>query len=199
MTTAALKSSVPSWLVGCVLVLAPLGPLAAQTQPQPLPQPQPISATQPALPAELPSVAMPAVAMPIVAQPVSTPPEAPMSAPVQARWDHLAGELRCLVCQNESLASSSAELAVDLRREVRHLIEQGQSDADIRRFLVSRYGDFVLYKPEVKPVTWLLWFGPFALLLLALVVALRLMRRAPVVPPPLTDRERERVRQLLES
>ena len=199
MTTAALKSSVPSWLVGCVLVLAPLGPLAAQTQPQPLPQPQPISATQPALPAELPAVAMPAVAMPTVAQPVSTPPEAPMSAPVQARWDHLAGELRCLVCQNESLASSSAELAVDLRREVRHLIEQGQTDADIRRFLVSRYGDFVLYKPEVKPVTWLLWFGPFALLLLALVVALRLMRRAPVVPPPLTDRERERVRQLLES
>lgn len=208
MTTAALKSSVPSWLVGCVLVLAPLGPVAAQTQPQPLlqpqPHPQPISATQPALPAELPSVAIPsvaipAVAMPTVAQPVSTPPEAPMSAPVQARWDHLAGELRCLVCQNESLASSSAELAVDLRREVRHLIEQGQSDADIRRFLVSRYGDFVLYKPEVKPVTWLLWFGPFALLLLALVVALRLMRRAPVVPPPLTDRERERVRQLLES
>ena len=57
----------------------------------------------------------------------------------------------------------------------------------------------MLYKPEVKPVTWLLWFGPFVLLLLALVVALRLMRRAPVVPPPLTDRERERVRQLLES
>jgi cytochrome c-type biogenesis protein CcmH len=212
MTTAALKFSVQSWLGGCVLVLALvlvlLGPLAAQTQPQPLPQPQlqpqPISATQPALPAELPSVAIPAVAipgvaMPTVAQPVSAQPEAPMSAPVQARWDHLAGELRCLVCQNESLASSNAELAVDLRREVRHLIEQGQSDADIRRFLVSRYGDFVLYKPEVKPVTWLLWFGPFVLLLLALVVALRLMRRAPVVPSPLTDRERERVRQLLES
>jgi cytochrome c-type biogenesis protein CcmH len=205
MTTAALKFSVQSWLGGCVLVLVlvlvlvPLGPLAAQTQPQPLPQPQPISATQAALPAELPALAIPGVAMPTVAQPVSAQPEAPMSAPVQARWDHLAGELRCLVCQNESLASSNAELAVDLRREVRHLIEQGQSDADIRRFLVSRYGDFVLYKPEVKPVTWLLWFGPFVLLLLALVVALRLMRRAPVVPSPLTDRERERVRQLLES
>jgi cytochrome c-type biogenesis protein CcmH len=127
------------------------------------------------------------------------PSEAPMSPSTQARWDHIAAELRCLVCQNESLASSNAELAVDLRREVRLLIEQDQSDADIRRFLVSRYGDFVLYKPEVKPVTWLLWFGPFVLLALALAVALRLMRRPPALPPPLTDRERERVRQLLES
>jgi cytochrome c-type biogenesis protein CcmH len=86
-----------------------------------------------------------------------------------------------------------------LRRELRSLIEQGQTDADIRSFMVSRYGDFVLYKPEVKPVTWLLWFGPFVLLLLALLVALRLMRRAPPAPAPLTDSERERVRQLLES
>jgi cytochrome c-type biogenesis protein CcmH len=122
-----------------------------------------------------------------------------MTAAVQARWDQMAGELRCLVCQNESLASSTAELAIDLRREVRSLIEQGQSDADIRSFLVSRYGDFVLYKPEVKPVTWPLWFGPFVLLLGGLALALRLMRRKPAVPAPLTDSERERVRQLLES
>ena len=125
--------------------------------------------------------------------------DAPLSSAAQARWDHIAAELRCLVCQNESLASSSAELAVDLRREVRRLIAQGQSDADIRQFLVSRYGDFVLYKPEVKPVTWLLWFGPFVLLLLALGVALRLMRRTPAAQSPLTDSERERARQLLES
>ena len=125
--------------------------------------------------------------------------EPPMSSAVQARWDHIAAELRCLVCQNESLASSNAELAVDLRRELRSLIEQGQSDADIRSFLVSRYGDFVLYKPEVKPVTWLLWFGPFVLLLGALAVALRLMRRKAAAPAPLTDSERARVRQLLES
>ncbi len=125
--------------------------------------------------------------------------EAPMSPAVKARWDHIAAELRCLVCQNETLASSHAELALDLRRELRSLIEQGQTDADIRSFMVSRYGDFVLYKPEVKPVTWLLWFGPFVLLLLALLVALRLMRRAPAAPAPLTDSERERVRQLLES
>jgi cytochrome c-type biogenesis protein CcmH len=125
--------------------------------------------------------------------------ESPMSPAVKARWDHIAAELRCLVCQNETLASSHAELALDLRRELRSLIEQGQSDADIRSFMVSRYGDFVLYKPEVKPVTWLLWFGPFVLLLLALAVALRLMRRAPQAPVPLTDSERTRVRQLLES
>lgn len=137
--------------------------------------------------------------MPAVQTPVQGKPEAPMSPQAQVRWDHIATELRCLVCQNESLASSNAELAVDLRRELRHLIEQGQSDADIRTFLVSRYGDFVLYKPELKPVTWLLWFGPFALLLLALGVALRLLRRTPSAPAPLTERERERVRQLLES
>jgi cytochrome c-type biogenesis protein CcmH len=139
------------------------------------------------------------VTLPGVGVPAAAHADAPMSTAVQARWDHIAAELRCLVCQNESLASSNAELAVDLRREVRSLIEQGRSDADIRSFLVSRYGDFVLYKPEVKPVTWLLWFGPFVLLLAALAVALRLMRRSPATPAPLTDSERERARQLLES
>ena len=117
----------------------------------------------------------------------------------QGRYNDLLHELRCLVCQNESLASSNAELALDLRRELRSLIEQGKTDADIRSFFVSRYGDFVLYKPEVKPVTWLLWFAPFVLLLGALVLALRLMRRTPAEPAPLTDSERARVRQLLES
>ena len=140
-----------------------------------------------------------APSLPPVQANVSLQAEAPLSPQAQARWDHIASELRCLVCQNESLASSNAELAVDLRREVRGLIEKGQSDADIRTFLVDRYGDFVLYRPEVKPVTWLLWFGPFALLLLALTVALRLMRRQPEAPPALTDSERERVRQILES
>jgi cytochrome c-type biogenesis protein CcmH len=137
--------------------------------------------------------------LPGVGVPAAAHVDAPMSTAVQARWDHIAAELRCLVCQNESLASSSAELAVDLRREVRNLIAQGQSDADIRQFLVSRYGDFVLYKPEVKPVTWLLWFGPFVLLLLALGMGFRLMRRTHAVPVSLTDSERERARQLLES
>jgi len=137
--------------------------------------------------------------LPVVGVSVAAQTDAPMSPAVQARWDHIAAELRCLVCQNESLASSNAELALDLRRELRGLIEQGRSDADIRSFLVSRYGDFVLYKPEVKPVTWLLWFGPFVLLLGALAVALRLMRRKAAAPATLTDSERARVRQLLES
>lgn len=135
--------------------------------------------------------------LPSVEARVALQTETALSPQAQIRWDHIAGELRCLVCQNESLASSNAELAVDLRREVRGLIEQGQSDAEIRRFLVTRYGDFVLYKPEVKPVTWLLWFGPFALLLLALGIAFRLMR-GQAKAPPLTDSERARIRQLLE-
>ena len=126
--------------------------------------------------------------------------EAPLMAEdpkLEARLVDISQELRCLVCQNESLASSHAELANDLRDEVRELIRSGKSDREIKDFLVSRYGDFVLYKPEVKPVTWLLWFGPFALLLLALGVAFRLMRRRPAAPT-LTDSERTRIRQLLE-
>lgn len=84
---------------------------------------------------------------------------------VEQRLISIAEELRCLVCQNESLAGSRADLANDLRRELRELIKAGKSDADIKEFLVSRYGDFVLYKPPVKPTTWLLWFGPLLLLL----------------------------------
>ena len=84
---------------------------------------------------------------------------------VEARMLHLSEELRCLVCQNETLASSRAELANDLRVEVRGLVKAGKSDTEIKQYLVARYGDFVLYRPEVKPVTWLLWFGPFAVLL----------------------------------
>ena len=83
---------------------------------------------------------------------------------VEARLIAIAEELRCLVCQNESLSASRAELAQDLRRELRTLIRQGRTDAEIRDFMVSRYGDFVLYRPPVKRTTWLLWFGPFVLL-----------------------------------
>ena len=158
----------------------------------------PVNAMQPSPLAQAVSGSAPA-ALPEVQAAAAVQTDAPMSPAVQARWDHIAAELRCLVCQNESLASSNAELALDLRRELRGLIEQGRSDADIRSFLVSRYGDFVLYKPEVKPVTWLLWFGPFVLLLGALALALRLMRRQAAAPAPLTDSERARVRQLLES
>jgi len=85
-------------------------------------------------------------------------------AALDARLKKLEEELRCLVCQNQSLADSSAPLAEDLRREVRALAVAGKDDEQIKQFLVARYGDFVLYDPPVKRITWLLWFGPFALL-----------------------------------
>ena len=87
---------------------------------------------------------------------------------VEKRMVGLAENLRCLVCQNESLASSHAELAEDLRREVRELIQKGMSDQEIKDYLVARYGDFVLYEPPMKGSTLVLWLGPFALLLVGL-------------------------------
>jgi cytochrome c-type biogenesis protein CcmH len=93
------------------------------------------------------------------------------------RLKTLEEELRCLVCQNQSLADSSAPLAEDLRREVRGLAVAGKSDAEIKQYLVARYGDFVLYKPPVKGTTWLLWFGPFALLFSGMLVWWFVVRR----------------------
>ena len=84
--------------------------------------------------------------------------------PLDARLKRLESELRCLVCQNQTLADSDAPLAVDLRREIRGLATAGRSDDEIRTFLVDRYSDFVLYSPPFKPITVLLWVGPFALL-----------------------------------
>ena len=138
------------------------------------------------------------------AQTTSAPREAkPMAnnPAVEARLVDISQELRCMVCQNESLASSHAELAEDLRREVRGLIRQGKTDAEIKTFLVSRYGDFVLYRPEVKPLTWVLWFGPFVLLLVAAVflgVYLR-QRRQQVAPAVLSDEDRARAQQWLKG
>ncbi|MBE0591984.1 MAG: cytochrome c-type biogenesis protein CcmH, partial [Gemmatimonadales bacterium] len=87
------------------------------------------------------------------------------SAPIdEDRYKALAEELRCLVCQNQSLADSAAELAGDLRDEVREQIAAGRSDDEIKEFLVARYGDFVLFRPPLKQTTWALWAGPFALL-----------------------------------
>lgn len=77
----------------------------------------------------------------------------------------LGAELRCLVCQNQTIADSHAELAVDLKNQIREMIQKGMSDKDIKDYMVQRYGDFVLYNPPVKGSTWMLWFGPFALLI----------------------------------
>ena len=96
----------------------------------------------------------------------------------ETRFHQLTSELRCVMCQNQSLADSNAQIAHDLRREVLDLMNQGKSDAQIKRFLVERYGEFVLYKPEVQRDTWLLWFGPGLLLLAgAIIVAVTVRRR----------------------
>ena len=96
---------------------------------------------------------------------------------MQARYEHLTRELRCLVCQNQTIADSNAGLAVDLRREVRELMEAGKSDDEIYKFLTDRYGDFVLYQPPVKPRTYLLWAAPVLLVLGGLGAALLVIAR----------------------
>lgn len=92
------------------------------------------------------------------------------SAKKEAQFNHLLNKLRCLVCQNQDLADSNAPLAKDLRLQVYQLIQQGKSDSDISDYLTSRYGDFILFKPPVKALTWLLWFGPFVFLVLGLFI-----------------------------
>ena len=118
---------------------------------------------------------------------------------VEKRMVALAENLRCLVCQNESLASSHAELAEDLRREVREQIRAGKSDKEITDYLVERYGDFVLYEPPMKSYTVLLWFGPFALLLGgAGMLFYQLRKRRQIVPEAkLTSEAQKRANALL--
>ena len=128
---------------------------------------------------------------------------APMAADVEVekRMVAISEELRCLVCQNESLSGSHAELAQDLRREIRTLIAQGKTDQEILDFMVARYGDFVRYRPPMKPTTWLLWGGPFVLMaggIAALIVFLR--RRAKEDHAPvLSEDERRRAAALLDQ
>jgi cytochrome c-type biogenesis protein CcmH len=118
---------------------------------------------------------------------------------LEKRMIGLAENLRCLVCQNESLASSHADLAEDLRREVREQMQKGMSDQEIIDYLVSRYGDFVLYDPPVKKTTMILWYGPFVLLLIGigmLVYQLR-KRKTQVKEADLTDEDARRAAELL--
>ena len=101
----------------------------------------------------------------------------------QERFQRLVAELRCTVCQNQNLADSNAELAKDLRQRVFEMLQQGRSDAEIKQFLVERDGDFVLYRPPVKPQTWLLWFGPALVVLAgAGLVVTSVRRRARALP-----------------
>lgn len=95
----------------------------------------------------------------------------------EKRLQALSEELRCLVCQNQTIADSNAELAQDLRREIRGMIKAGKSDREIIDFMVARYGDFVLYRPPFKGITLLLWVGPLALLLIGMIVLVRYLKR----------------------
>jgi cytochrome c-type biogenesis protein CcmH len=114
------------------------------------------------------------------------------------RFRRLSAELRCLVCQNQSLADSSAELAGDLRNEVVRLMRTGLDDPQIKRHLVERYGDFVLYRPAFEPRNWALWLGPFAMLAIGAVVLWRMSRRRTAAVRPSRE-DTERVRRLLDD
>jgi cytochrome c-type biogenesis protein CcmH len=118
---------------------------------------------------------------------------------VEARLVHISEELRCLVCQNESLAGSRADLALDLKREIRTMIKAGKSDQEIRDFLVNRYGDFVLYRPPVKPTTWLLWGGPFVLMIGGVIALVAFLRRRKPADAALTPEEQRRAEALIKG
>jgi cytochrome c-type biogenesis protein CcmH len=120
--------------------------------------------------------------------------------PVQEkRAVQLAEELRCLVCQNQTIAESNAELAVDLRRQIREQLGQGKSDREIIDFMVQRYGDFVLYRPPLKTTTLILWLGPLLLLLIGIGILVRNLRgrRSQLVERPLSQEEMKKAEMLL--
>jgi cytochrome c-type biogenesis protein CcmH len=146
---------------------------------------------------------MTAVLLMVLALPVYANEAAPAAQDpaLEQRVMRLTAELRCLVCQNQSLADSHAELALDLKNQVRSQMQAGKSDAEIREFMVARYGDFVLYRPPLKPTTALLWAGPFVLLAaggLALGFYLR-RRRERLTESELTPEQRAHAEALLRA
>jgi cytochrome c-type biogenesis protein CcmH len=145
------------------------------------------------LPALLLLLLLPLAASADEAKPLSDDPV------LEKRVMALSENLRCLVCQNESLAGSHADLAVDLRQQIREQMKAGKSDKEIIAYMTDRYGDFVLFLPPVKSTTYLLWFGPFLLLAASVAVALLYLkrRRARAGDNPLSEAERKRVEALL--
>lgn len=129
------------------------------------------------------------------AAPVAEDPE------IERRMIALSEDLRCLVCQNESLAGSRADFANDLRREIREQMKANKSDKEIVDFLVARYGDFVLYRPPMKPTTLFLWFGPFAFLIIGAVILVVYLkrRRKQIEEPVLSEQQRKQAEALLEE
>lgn len=136
-----------------------------------------------------------------IACPLAFAAQAPNSAadPVlEARVMAVSEELRCLVCQNETIAASHADLAVDLRKQIRTKLSEGQSERQIIDFMVERYGDFVRYRPPLNATTVLLWMGPFALLLVGALVLVRTIRgRQKLKPLALSEADSARARQML--
>lgn len=125
-------------------------------------------------------------------------------AATRDRFHGLTAELRCPKCQNQNLADSNAPIAEDLRAEVYRLLKEGKSDREIKDYLVDRYGEYVLYKPEFSQQTWLLWGAPVILLVLALVIVLSIARRrmrgaSQTAPEQLNDQEQSRIKSLLEQ
>jgi cytochrome c-type biogenesis protein CcmH len=141
------------------------------------------------------------VAFAVLAMPAAADEAVPtLNDPVVAKREvELAKQLRCLVCQNETIADSRAGLAVDLRNKLREQMAAGKSDAEIIAFMTERYGDFVLYRPPLKATTVLLWVGPFLLLAIGLLIGWRVVRaRAKAArPEPLSAADRERAERLL--
>ena len=131
-------------------------------------------------------------------QEVDRPSDDPV---VEQRLAKISHELRCLQCRNQTLAESPAGLAVDLRNEIRAQIRAGKSDEEIKAFLTQRYGDFILYKPRVTAMNYLLWFGPFVVLLggLAILFYYIKQRRDSITEQPLSDDDRRRAEELLAS
>lgn len=129
------------------------------------------------------------------AAPVAEDPE------IERRMIHLSEDLRCLVCQNESLAGSRADFANDLRREIREQMKDNKSDKEIIDFMVARYGDFVLYRPPVKPTTIVLWFGPFVFLAAGAILLFFYLkrRRRQIEDPALSDKQRQQAEALLKE
>jgi len=142
-----------------------------------------------------------ALALAVLAGPVAADEALPtLNDPVAAKREvELAKQLRCLVCQNETIADSRAGLAVDLRNKLREQMAAGKSDAEIIAFMTERYGDFVLYRPPLKATTVLLWVGPFLLLAIGLAIGWRAVRaRAKAArPEPMSAADRERAERLL--
>ncbi|WP_455202191.1 cytochrome c-type biogenesis protein [Kaarinaea lacus] len=139
----------------------------------------------------------------VIATPVIAKEAAPMAADPEMEKivNEIAAELRCLVCQNQTIADSHAALAVDLKNQVREMVKQGKSRDDVVDYMVERYGDFVRYRPPIKPTTYLLWVGPFLLLaggFIILAVNLR-KRKELVTEAPLSEEEHQKLDSILHS